>query len=136
MAIIMTILAGLGFLAWVKRGTRNRVRSRWFDHLTGWQKLFGFVAVILAVVAILNPEFLVLGLAGDAAFFDVLVLGLTLQGWALTARVGRLFDTNLREAGRRLGIPSPGLAYVLTALAFAVRSAGAACHRLGERFLS
>jgi hypothetical protein len=51
----------------------------WAVQLRGWHKIFGLVALGLALVIMLNPEFLALGLVGDAAFFDVLVLLLSLQ---------------------------------------------------------
>jgi hypothetical protein len=44
------------------------------------------VAFILAVLIILNPEFLALGLVGDTAFFDGLVLLLSLQLQMYAAR--------------------------------------------------
>jgi hypothetical protein len=59
----------------------------WAAQLRGWHKIFGLVALVAAVVIMLNPEFLALGLVGDAAFFDVLVLLLSLQlkGFVLQA---------------------------------------------------
>ena len=69
------ILACLAFIAYavIRRSGRR------FEHLTGWQKLFGLIAVLLAVLILLNPDFLALGLLGDTTFFDVLVMGLSLQ---------------------------------------------------------
>jgi hypothetical protein len=39
-----------------------------FRPFTGWQKLAGAIALILALLIVLNPEFLALGLVGDTAF--------------------------------------------------------------------
>jgi hypothetical protein len=47
----------------------NRIKPAWSQQLKGWQKLFGLVGVILAVLIIINPELLALGLLGDTAFF-------------------------------------------------------------------
>ena len=113
--------------------SRHKPRLRWLDDLTGWQKLFGVVALVAAVVVFLNPEFIVLGLMGDTAFFDMLVFMLALQGHGLAARAYQLCRLPLRDIGRRWGIPSPGLVYVLTALAFAARSLEGAAHRLADR---
>src|SRR5947207_12324046 len=57
-----------------------------FHQMTGWQKVFGILAVVAAIVIVMNPEFLCLGLLGDTAFFDVLVLGLSLQLHQLATR--------------------------------------------------
>ena len=67
---------------------------------TGWQKLVSFVAIILALLIVLNPEFLALGLFGDAAFFDLLVLALSLQLQMVATRlwhtVGPIISITLR----------------------------------------
>lgn len=41
--------------------------------------MFGVIAVILAVLMLMNPDFLALGFLADTTFFDVLVLALSLQ---------------------------------------------------------
>ncbi|MGZ4963765.1 MAG: hypothetical protein ACXWC8_14510, partial [Limisphaerales bacterium] len=64
---------------------RERKGFGWFHQLTGWQKVFGVLAMVAAVVILLNPEFICLGLLGDTAFFDLLVLGLSLQLHGLAA---------------------------------------------------
>src|SRR5581483_12166261 len=86
----------------------NRRFQKKFEHLSGWQKMLGLVAIILAVLILFTPEFLALGLLGDASFFDVLVMALSLQmlgiiqfGWR------RLRDAALKTV-RRAGLPSPG----------------------------
>lgn len=78
----MTTIALFGFLilvAFAAKGGSNKIGPTWFKHLTGSQKVWGLGAVILAMFIMLNPELLVLGLLGDAAFFDLLVLALSLQ---------------------------------------------------------
>jgi len=56
--------------------------SRW------WQKLLGVIAIALTVLIVINPEFLAIGLLGDAAFFDLLVLLITLRLQMLTTQAG------------------------------------------------
>src|SRR2546429_1587277 len=51
-----------------------------------WQKLAGAIAILMALLIIMNPEFLALGLLGDTAFFDLLVLALSLQLQDLAAQ--------------------------------------------------
>ena len=69
------ILACLAFIAYAIA----RRSSRRFEHLNGWQKIFGLVAVFLVVLILINPECLALGLLGDTTFFDVFVMALSLQ---------------------------------------------------------
>lgn len=54
----------------------TRARSQ---PLLGWQKLFGAIAVVSVILILLQPEFLALGLFSDTAFFDMLVLAMSLQ---------------------------------------------------------
>jgi hypothetical protein len=86
----ITILLGLALLAYAGVRLRNKTKPAWFQQLQGWQKLFGGLAVILTLLIVLNPEFLALGLLGDTAFFDmlVLVLGLQLHLYATRAVYG------------------------------------------------
>jgi hypothetical protein len=49
--------------------------------------LVGVIAGILAVFILLNPEFLALGILGDTAFFDLLVLLISLQLRTAAAQV-------------------------------------------------
>jgi hypothetical protein len=101
---------------------RERKWFGWFRQLTGWQKVFGVLAVIAAVVIVANPEFICLGLLGDATFFDLLVLGLTLQLHGLAARFWRSGIDIMRRAMKWLNVPSPGFAYLMAMLTFIVAS--------------
>ena len=58
-----------------------------------WQKLFAILAVLAAMLIILNPEFLALGLLTDASFFDLLVVLLTLQLQFITAQSWHFLST-------------------------------------------
>jgi hypothetical protein len=73
------ILLGLAMLAWAFFHSPEGSRPAWSRGLGNWRKLIGIVAFVLAVLIIMNPEFMALGLFGDTAFFDLLVLLLSLQ---------------------------------------------------------
>ena len=87
---------------------------RRFQHLQGWQKLLGLIALLAAFLMLLNPEFLALGLVGDAAFFDVLVLLLSVQLHALCGRAWdyarRVFSTVARFLMLRLAFSAAAIA--------------------------
>ena len=81
------ILLGLAILAFAFTRVRNKTRPVQPQRLKWWQKLVHVIAVILAILVVLNPEFLALGILGDTAFFDLLVLLLSLQLQTLGAQV-------------------------------------------------
>jgi hypothetical protein len=73
----IVIGAAILFLACTRMSRRaTRAASLGLD---SWYKVLGFVAVIIALFIIISPEFLALGFLGDTAFFDLLVLLLSLQ---------------------------------------------------------
>jgi hypothetical protein len=100
--IVMLVVLGAAM------ASSHRRRNQGFGHLNGWQKVFGMLAFVAAVLILLNPETFALGLLGDTAFFDILVLTLNVQilsyASAIWARV-RVFKTRLP----RFPLPSPGL---------------------------
>ena len=55
--------------------------------LRRWSPLFGVLALLAVIVILMNPEFFALGLFGDTAFFDFLVLAIScqMQGWVIRA---------------------------------------------------
>src|SRR5882672_9599923 len=76
---ITIILLGMAVLACTSTRSSDNIRLSRLQHLNGWQKLFGVVAFVMALLIIFNPEFLALGIIGDAGFFDILILALSLQ---------------------------------------------------------
>ena len=133
---IIIIALGLAILAYASTRGPNKSKPSRFEHLRGWQKIFGILAVLLTLLIILNPEFLALGLLGDTAFFDVLVLALSLQLHLLAARAFRLGVHGLSRGVRWLAIPSPGLRYLLFLLTPIVAGAVAAVQKAVHRFLA
>jgi hypothetical protein len=107
------ILFALVMLACARTRSADRTRLTWLQRFEGWQKVLGAVAIILALLIILNPEFFALGIIGDTAFFDMLALALALQMHTFVARAIRLCITVTSRSARALGIPSPGFRYLL-----------------------
>jgi hypothetical protein len=106
------------------------------DRGKGWQKVLGVVAAIMALLIVLNPEFLALGILGDTAFFDLIVLALSLQMHMLVAGAFRACVRALVRVVRGLGIPSPGLSYLVAVATLTVGSVVGALQRAVHRFLS
>ena len=126
--IILACLALMAF-AFIRRS------RRWFEHLSGWQKLFGVIAVLLAVLILINPDFLALGLMGDATFFDVFVMALSIQMLVMVQWAGRGFGKALFRGVRWIG-GSPGLRWFLAASSFAFASAISLAQKVVHRIIS
>ena len=107
-----------------------------FRNLNWWQKLAAAVAIVLAVLVILNPEFLALGFLGDAAFFDALVLLFSLQLQTACVRAWRCVGPVFSRTLRWVVTPSPGLYYLLTVSALALGSAVSTIQRVAHRLSS
>ena len=131
----IVLLLGLAvLLACAMTRKRVRMKSSWSQHLSGWQKLFGVLAVAGALLIILNPEFLALGLVGDTAFFEALVLALSLQMHAYAIRIYRRCVAELVRAVKWMGIPSPGFRYLLAVSVPAIDRLVSAFLRLRSAF--
>ena len=132
----LLILVGLAIIGYGLVRAPHRVRPTWSRHLKGWRKLFAFIAVVLTILIILNPEFLALGLVGDTAFFDMLVLALGLQMHAYATQGGRWLVRTVVRGLRCVGIPSPGLSYLLAFSTIAFGSAVSAFQKAVHRISS
>jgi hypothetical protein len=130
------LLGILVIVACARIHARGKGKPAWSRPLKGWQRIFGVVAFIVALVILLNPEFLALGLLGDTAFFDMLVLGLSLQMHHVFVRVFRTGIAVLRKGVRWVGIPSPGFKYALASSMVALGTVVAAIQRTVHRLLS
>jgi len=133
---VSIILLGLAILAYASTRSPGKTKSSRFLHLNGWQKIFGILAIILTLLIILSPEFLALGLIGDTAFFDLMVLALSLQMHLFATRSFRSFVDVASKGVRRIGIPSPGLRYLLFVLTPVITAAVAAFQKAMHRILS
>ena len=110
-----------------------RAKPQWWQHLKGLQKLLGLVAFVGVLLIMINPEFLALGLLGDTAFFDMLVLALTLQMHLLVVRVWQRCVAMVTRGARSLGIPSPGLCYLLALSACFLAGVASSLQRAFQR---
>jgi hypothetical protein len=115
---------------------RERTRTARFGHLKGWQKVFGLIAVILAVFILINPDFLALGLLGDATFFDVLVLALSFQMLVFVQESWRFLSTGLAKWLRWVGIPSPGMRLLWTLSMIVTGSVISSIQKIAHKILS
>jgi hypothetical protein len=125
MAIILAIAFNQG---------RGRTKRDWSQHLKGWQKVFGLVAFFAVLLIIINPEFIALGLLGDTAFFDMLVLALALQMHLVVVRAWQRCAAVVTGGARRIGIPSVGLCYLLALSALFVGSVASSFQKALHRF--
>ena len=132
----ITILLWLALLVYAGVRLRNKGKPSWFQQLQGWQKVFGVLAVLLTLLIVLNPEFLALGLLGDTAFFEMLVLVLALQLHLYATRAVYGLRSVLARSLRWLGVPSPGFSYSLAVLWFTAASAISMIHKAWHRLVS
>ena len=128
------ILLGLAVIVYASaRSTDKGLASR-FQHLKGWHKIFGVLAMVLSMLIILNPELLALGFLADTALFDMLVLGLSLQMHTFAGRAFRSCVSMFSRGARWVGIPSPGGRYIWAVLtpviAVVVTTSQKAVHRI------
>jgi hypothetical protein len=107
--IVVCLAAAVFGLARSAKGDKRG----WLSQLSGWQKIVGVIAIVAAILIMLNPEFLALGLLGDSAFFDMLVFGLSLQMIVSVKVVWRWMWDAFSKSMRWMGIPSVGLRYLM-----------------------
>jgi hypothetical protein len=123
-------------LACVMTRAEDRNKPAWAQRLKGWHTVFGVIAFILTLLIVLTPEFFALGLLGDAAFFDMLVLALSLQLHSFAARACRVCLNMVARGARWIVIPSPGLSYLLMVSTVAFGSALATIQKAVHRIFS
>ena len=116
------LLLSLGLAALAHRRLK-RSNRQWFRNLKGWQKWLGLLAILMAIVVILNPEFLALGLLGDSAFFDMLALALSVQMLVSIRLVWHKLSVGFIRGLRWLGIPSPGFRFLVAVATVALGAA-------------
>jgi hypothetical protein len=132
---VTIILLGLVMLAYLSTRSPGKTKRSRFQHLKGWQKLLGVLAIGMTLLIILNPEFLALGLIGDTAFVDMLVLALSLQLQVCAVRIWHSVRTVLSQSLRWLVTPSLGASYLLAVSALAVGSVVSAIQKATHRIL-
>lgn len=116
MQTTLIMVVGFAILAHALSRAPKQRAPTWSQHLKGSQKLFGVIALFLMLLMALNPEFLALGLLGDAAFFDLMVLALSLQMHMFASRIWRGCVTTLANGMRWAPTLGAGDLYLLDAL--------------------
>jgi hypothetical protein len=87
-----------------------------------WKWLFLVIGAVCAVLVVFNPEYLALDLLGDAAFFDVFVLALTLQMYLLMSDGGHRAGHAIRDGLRCLTMPNTAIGTMIALLPFVIAS--------------
>jgi hypothetical protein len=123
------ILLSLG-LAALAHNRLKRTRREWFRNLKGWQKWLGLLAILMAVIVLLNPDLLALGLLGDTTFFDMLALALSVQMLSSFRLFWHKISTGFVRGLRWLGIPSPGFRSLMATATVALASATSALQKI------
>lgn len=130
------ILLGFAIIACAFARHSKRPQPAWFKQLRGWQKLLGLIAIILALLILLNPDLLVLGFLGDTTFIDLFVLALSLQMLSYVQWAWRGLSSATARTFRWVGIPSPGLRFLMAVLVIVVASATSSIQKIVHRFLT
>jgi hypothetical protein len=78
----------------------DKYRPPWIKRPASWPSLLSLAPVIAALLIVMNPEFYPLGILGDLAFFDILVLGISLQIQITSAGIGSYVAAGLSEIMR------------------------------------
>jgi hypothetical protein len=133
MQIPPTIIYGLALFVFTLAFLPDKYRPTWIHRLTSWQVLIGFVAVIIATVIVMTPEFYALGILGDSAFFDMLVLAISLQFSVIGHRILRYvvlgFTPIKRFVSFRIYATSAALLFMFAEI---VSTAQKVAHRLSS----
>ncbi len=116
----VVILISVIFVTFALSHSSKRTQASRFQGLKGWQKLFGVIAVILAVLILINPDFLALGFLGDAAFFDLLVLALSLQMLVSFQWACRTLGAAFTKSSRWVAVRLVGLIVALAGISLLV----------------
>ena len=89
MTILSTIIYWLALIVFALGFLPDKYRPAWIHRLDSLQVVIGLLAVMIATVIVMTPEFYALGLLGDSTFFDFLVLAISFQLRGLAAGVWR-----------------------------------------------
>lgn len=113
------IILGLALAAYAFSCGPSRNKPSSAEPLTGRQKLLRVLAVLLMILIALNPESLALGLLGDTAFFDLLVLLIGIQLQTVAAQAWGWIVAGFSLIVPRFTIPHLRMSYCMFLLIFA-----------------
>jgi hypothetical protein len=133
MQMTLTLFLAAALLAYAFGRRLERIKPGLHQDLRWWQRPLVLVAVIAALLIVLNPEFLALGLVGDTAFFDLLVLLVSLQLQSLTMQARSWLADLLSKV--KLWFMTPRMSYLLVlevraAVGDLISSIAAAWHQI------
>ena len=133
MKMTPTLLFGLALVAYALTRVPDKYRPAWTHRLNSWKALIGVVAVVMALLIVMNPEFYVLGIFGDSAFFDLLVLAIGLELQLMMSRVWRFVAGRITHARWRISMEYSLVAWgFVTLLATSIASIQKVVHRLSS----
>jgi len=127
------IIIGIALFACALARTRHECQPAWAQRPKSWQTLIGVVAVIVALLIVINPELYALGIFGDAAFFDLLVLTISLQ---LQTVISRAWFMGAAWLANRLRKTSMHLSLEWCCLVVLVSTSVSAVQKIVHRILS
>jgi hypothetical protein len=81
-------MIGLALFVFMLAFVPDKYKPTWIYRMSWWQVLIGLIATVAAILIVMNPEFLTLGILGDSTFFDLLVLAIGVQLQVILSRVG------------------------------------------------
>src|SRR5690242_19000560 len=87
MRMTPTMFIGLTLLVFALALVPDKYKPKWIYRLNWWEALIGLVATVAALLIVMNPEFLALGVMGDSAFFDILAFAIGIQLHVIMSRV-------------------------------------------------
>jgi len=132
----IAILLSLALAAGLLFRRSSRAGRSWLPPLHGWQKWCGVIALLFALLILLNPEFLALDILGDTTFFDLLVLALSVQMLTYAHWAWYWLRKSIVRSVRWIGIPSFGLRYLIfvstPAIGSAISSVQKTIHRISS----
>lgn len=81
-------MIGLSLLIVAWAFVPDKYRPQWMLRVSWWKMLIGLMATIGALLIVMNPELLALGILGDSTLFDLLVLAVGIQLQVVLSRMG------------------------------------------------
>jgi hypothetical protein len=133
MQLTPNTIVGLALFVFALAFMPRKYHPAWIYRLRWWQMLIGLVATVAALLIVMNPEFLALGILGDSAFFDLLALAIGIQLQVILSRIGAGVVAGnikvLRLIGWRICVLCSLLALMMDAIASTIQ-------RVMHRFIS
>ena len=135
-----TMIFGIALFACALVWMPDKYRPKWLARPSGGQLLLGLLAMTIATVIVMTPEFYALGILGDSMFFDLLVLFIGFQLQSVFARAGHIvlrgFAPVRRFVALRVFTSFQAGAAVCSAVILALVDLGSLTQKVMHRLLS